>query len=65
MTLSLAVVRILGLFVKIDAQKNPTEVLLAGLVVGLVLWFIVAQARHREERRDERRGRGNRPPRTW
>lgn len=66
MTWSLAVVRILGLFVHIDAQKDPTEALLAVLLVGLALWFIVAQARNREERRAEsRRDRGNRPPRSW
>ena len=65
MTWSLAVVGILGFLVHIDAQKNPTEALLAAAVVALVLWFIVAQARHREERRDEmRRDRERRPPRS-
>lgn len=63
MTWSLA---ILGLFVHIDAQKDPLQALIAAGVIGAVLWFVVAQARRREARRTESRRDGtDRRPRDW
>jgi threonine/homoserine/homoserine lactone efflux protein len=63
MTWSLAV---LGFFVHIDAQKDPLQALIAAGVIGVVLWFVVAQARRREERRTESRRDGtDRRPRDW
>jgi threonine/homoserine/homoserine lactone efflux protein len=63
MTWSLA---ILGFFVHIDAQKDPLQALIAAGVIGVVLWFVVAQARRREARRTESRRDGtDRRPRDW
>ncbi len=53
-----------GFFVHIDAQTDPLAALLAMGGAGAVLWFIVAQARKRDERRDAaRRGDEGRAPR--
>jgi threonine/homoserine/homoserine lactone efflux protein len=63
MTWSLA---ILGFFVHIDAQKDPLQALIAAGVIGVVLWFVVAQARRREARRTESiRDGTDRRPRDW
>jgi len=53
--------------VKIDAQKNPVPALLLFALAAVLLWFLVAQARRREERK-ARQGRqrdtwSRRPPR--
>jgi hypothetical protein len=57
---------ILGFFVHIDAQKDPLQALIAAGVIGVVLWFVVAQARRREARRMESRRDGtDRRPRDW
>jgi hypothetical protein len=37
--------------VKIDAQKSPVSALLMLAATGLLLWFLVAQARRRDARR--------------
>ena len=47
MTWSLAV---LAFFVHIDAQNDPWAAIGAVLAVSLGLWFIVVQARRRDER---------------
>ena len=66
MTSTLAVFAVLGFFVHIDAQKDPTSALVAIVVVGLALWFVVAQSRRREERRAEaKRDDHPRRPRDW
>ena len=53
---------LLGMFIHVDAQRNPGEAILLGLAVAGLLWFIVARARHREERRAESRGPSDDPP---
>jgi hypothetical protein len=52
---------VLAFFVNIDAQKDPWAAILAAAAVGLLLWFAVAQARRRDERRAKRRDEGGRP----
>jgi hypothetical protein len=51
----------LSLPVNIDARKNPVPALLLFALVALLLWFAVAQARRREERRARQGG----PRDTW
>ena len=53
-----AALGVLGFFVHIDAQKDPWAVVLAAVAAGLFLWFVVAQARRRDERRARRRAEG-------
>jgi hypothetical protein len=58
MTWPLAALDLLGFFVHIDAQNDPWAAISAIVAVGVVLWFIVAQARRRDERRAKRREDG-------
>jgi hypothetical protein len=57
---------ILGFFVHIDAEQDPWGALAAAAVAAGLLWFIVSQARHREERKAEaeRQTPASRP-RNW
>ena len=41
---------VLGFFVHIDAQTQPLAALAAIGAAAALLWFVVAQARRREER---------------
>jgi hypothetical protein len=57
---------LLGFFITIDAQNNPLMALAAAATAAGLLWFVVVQARHREERKAEaKRDPRERPPRTW
>lgn len=62
-TSPLGVVGVVGFFVHIDAQNDPWAAIGAVLAVGLGLWFIVVQARRRDERRARRRQGDDGPPR--
>jgi hypothetical protein len=66
MTWSLAVLDLLAFFVHINAERDPWAAIIAAVVVGAVLWFIVVQARRRDERRAQTRREGNdRHTRNW
>jgi hypothetical protein len=54
----LAALDVLGFFVHIDAQNDPWTAIGAAVAVGLLLWFVVQQARRRDERRARRREDG-------
>jgi ABC-type uncharacterized transport system permease subunit len=66
MPATLALGALLGFFVKIDAEKSPWGAIFAAIAIGVLLWFVVAQATRREERRaGTRRDRRGRHDRNW
>jgi hypothetical protein len=59
MTWPVALVGVLGFFVHIDAQNDPWAAIGGAAAVGLVLWFVVVQARRRDARRARLREEGD------
>jgi hypothetical protein len=56
---------ILGFFVYIDAEHDPWLALAMAALAAGALWFIVASARRREERKAEEQRSPDPRPRSW
>jgi hypothetical protein len=53
---------VVGFLIHVDVQRDPVAAILIAVAVGLTLWFIVARARRREERRAESGAARRDPP---